>query len=170
MKRKCQICNSDFYIEDIRDKKGRFTGGSSCRQKYCSDECCKKAETIWQKKGREKRWFGGKREEILKRDNYKCRFCGSTERLMVHHEDGKGRKQHPREVTYIINNNVNNLITLCSSCHSKLHSTLYSNDEKKIEEVSKMMRLGFSNRKIGRELGMSHPTVAVIKKIIDKIS
>jgi len=50
------------------------------------------------------------REKILKRDDYKCKKCNSTQLLEVHH---KHRWLDSR------NNDENNLITLCRKCHSK---------------------------------------------------
>ena len=58
------------------------------------------------------RWNAIKKE-IKKRDNYKCRNenCKNKSKILsVHHKD------------FIkINNDYSNLITLCKSCHSKLH-------------------------------------------------
>ena len=59
------------------------------------------------------------RRAILRRDGYMCRVCdyapstillGKIQALHIHHID-KNRK----------NNEHSNLITLCPSCHSKLH-------------------------------------------------
>jgi 5-methylcytosine-specific restriction endonuclease McrA len=62
------------------------------------------------------RRFDGNREEVLKRDNYMCRHCRSGENLNVHHIDGNGRtSDNP-------NNEIDNLITLCLSCHMQLHA------------------------------------------------
>lgn len=49
------------------------------------------------------------RKLVLDRDNHRCRSCGSTDRLQVHHTIplSKGGK-----------NNLLNLKTLCFSCHS----------------------------------------------------
>lgn len=61
--------------------------------------------------------FFNMREQIRKRDNYTCQNCGMTEEehlivrgvnLSVHHID------YNRE-----NDNENNLITVCSSCHAR---------------------------------------------------
>lgn len=46
--------------------------------------------------------------KIKQRDHFACRLCGSTKKLVVHHID------HDRE-----NNDLSNLITLCSSCNVK---------------------------------------------------
>lgn len=57
------------------------------------------------------------RNNILKRDNYRCRICGSDSveaQLNVHHID--------------INRNHNepiNLVTLCRSCHRQVHNEGY---------------------------------------------
>ena len=65
------------------------------------------------------KWRADLRRDILQRDNYMCQTCeyapnliiiGKKMKLHVHHID-KNRK----------NNHHSNLITLCHSCHSKLH-------------------------------------------------
>ncbi len=59
--------------------------------------------------------FGNNRIKVLERDNYKCVKCGSINLICVHHIDGSGRgsKNH--------NNNLDNLITLCRTCHIEIH-------------------------------------------------
>ena len=49
-------------------------------------------------------------KEIKKRDSNKCTKCGGTRNLAVHHVDFDKKNDSPL-----------NLITLCKSCHSKLH-------------------------------------------------
>jgi hypothetical protein len=53
------------------------------------------------------RFFGGLREAVLKRDRIRCRVCGSGAALLVHHRDGHNERRL--------------LITLCISCHVRLH-------------------------------------------------
>jgi hypothetical protein len=53
------------------------------------------------------RFFGGMREEVLKRDRFRCRACGTRSRLVVHHRD---RGNEP-----------NVLITPCIRCHVRIH-------------------------------------------------
>ena len=50
------------------------------------------------------------REEVLKRDDYTCQHCGSKDDLMAHHKTPArmGGKDE-----------IDNLITLCRSCHCK---------------------------------------------------
>ncbi len=55
---------------------------------------------------------GQKREDILKRDDYKCRLCGSKTYLQIHHLT-------PKECGG--DDSVFNLITLCKSCHLFMH-------------------------------------------------
>ena len=53
-----------------------------------------------------------KRKERLELDGYKCQMCGTTEKLEVHH------------IKYdtLGNENMDDLITLCEHCHTKVHS------------------------------------------------
>lgn len=55
-------------------------------------------------------WFQ-KRRQTLERDNYRCKICGSTKKLHVHHII-------PRRLGG--NNELSNLITLCAACHERL--------------------------------------------------
>lgn len=60
-----------------------------------------------------KEWSPELRSQIRKRDCYKCQECGYTEdnlrcRLSIHHIDFNKK-----------NNNPDNLISLCKSCHTK---------------------------------------------------
>ena len=60
-----------------------------------------------------------KRKEILERDGYKCKWCGSPNNLQIHHRyyekypNGEKVKpwDYPNEA----------LITLCDECHKKAH-------------------------------------------------
>lgn len=56
--------------------------------------------------------WANKRFERLKKDNFQCQMCGSAKNLNVHH------------VTYerLGNEDMNDLVTLCNKCHSKVHS------------------------------------------------
>jgi 5-methylcytosine-specific restriction endonuclease McrA len=51
--------------------------------------------------------------KVIKRDKYICQMCKkipALDKLVVHHKD-RNRK----------NNSLTNLITLCRSCHGKIH-------------------------------------------------
>jgi hypothetical protein len=68
--------------------------------------CCR---LCYQRHYHSLRWFGGLRELILQRDRRRCRACGETKRLVVHHRTGDNAKQV--------------LITLCVRCHVSVHRT-----------------------------------------------
>jgi len=51
--------------------------------------------------------------QVLKRDGWRCQFCGSLQDLQVHHL--KFRSQSGSDVEQ-------NLITLCAECHRQMHS------------------------------------------------
>lgn len=60
--------------------------------------------------------FGGNKKHVLERDGYKCRECGKEKGLIVHHLDHSGSSENP-------NNEMDNLITLCRSCHMRHHAS-----------------------------------------------
>ena len=66
---------------------------------------------------RDNRFFGGNRKKALERDNYTCQHCGTQDHLQVHHIDGNGTTS-PKEQR---NNALENLLTLCCGCHSRVH-------------------------------------------------
>lgn len=114
--------------------------------------------------------FGGNREKAIKRDGYKCVRCGMTRKqhkrkygkdITVDHMDGKGSNV-PKEEK---NNSLENLQTLCISCHSKKdyirrthklpkdvwQMTLDGNKIKKWPSMNKIeVALGFHNQNIRR--------------------
>jgi 5-methylcytosine-specific restriction endonuclease McrA len=53
------------------------------------------------------------RRRILRRDGWRCQFCGAMANLEVHHQQFRSRAGEDSE---------ENLITLCASCHEELHS------------------------------------------------
>lgn len=55
---------------------------------------------------------------VKERDGYKCRVCGSSERLNAHHIKYKAKV--PEKATEIDNG-----ITLCRSCHRIAHKGVY---------------------------------------------
>lgn len=59
-------------------------------------------------------WFAV-RKIILKRDNYMCFMCKSTDDLVVHHMTYKNHKNE--------HNHKKDLITLCKDCHYDVHCT-----------------------------------------------
>lgn len=69
-----------------------------------------------------KRFFGGMKNTILIRDNFRCQICGLTEekcgqekeRLCIHHGDGNKK-----------NNSYWNLLTVCTACHRLIHLNFF---------------------------------------------
>ncbi|MBA3052294.1 MAG: HNH endonuclease [Candidatus Omnitrophica bacterium] len=114
----CKICNKNFYAKQCSEKYNRG--------KFCSRKCY--AEWLSQNNRGEAHpnWQGGKsfepyglkfnkqlKERIRIRDNFICQECGKTQnelkrKLAIHHIDYC--KQ---------NNNPDNLVSLCVSCHPK---------------------------------------------------
>ena len=52
------------------------------------------------------------REEVLRRDNWRCQSCGAMSNLEVHHKEFRSHLGEDSE---------ENLITLCTGCHGRVH-------------------------------------------------
>ena len=52
------------------------------------------------------------RNQILRRDGWRCQSCGSMSNLEVHHKDFRSHSGADSE---------ENLITLCNGCHTTIH-------------------------------------------------
>lgn len=52
------------------------------------------------------------RQQILRRDGWRCQSCGAMSNLEVHHKQFRSHSGHDSE---------QNLITLCTSCHARVH-------------------------------------------------
>lgn len=69
------------------------------------------------------RWYNI-RHLALKRDGYRCRDCGSVDRLEIHHRSYKHVKFHPKncdEINQEFIEELGDVMTLCKSCHMKRH-------------------------------------------------
>lgn len=64
----------------------------------------------------DKNRFNGRRDAVLERDGHKCRSCGSAENLVVHHE-----KRRTLGIRTDGHSQLDDLTTLCRSCHINLH-------------------------------------------------
>lgn len=53
------------------------------------------------------------RQQILRRDGWRCQACGTMSNLEVHHKQFRSHSGRDSE---------ENLITLCSTCHAGVHS------------------------------------------------
>ena len=52
------------------------------------------------------------RQQVLRRDSWRCQWCGAMSNLEVHHKQFRSQSGQDYE---------ENLITLCSECHSSVH-------------------------------------------------
>jgi len=52
------------------------------------------------------------RQQVLRRDGWRCQSCGTSSNLEVHHQQFRS---HGGDDTHL------NLITLCTTCHSRTH-------------------------------------------------
>ncbi len=53
------------------------------------------------------------RQQILRRDGWRCQSCGTMSNLEVHHREFRSHSGADSE---------ENLITLCTACHARVHS------------------------------------------------
>jgi 5-methylcytosine-specific restriction endonuclease McrA len=51
-------------------------------------------------------------QQVLRRDGWRCQWCGVMSNLEVHHQQFRSRSGDDSEV---------NLITLCTACHAGVH-------------------------------------------------
>ncbi len=52
------------------------------------------------------------RQQVLRRDGWRCQLCGTRSNLEVHHQQFRSHSGHDSE---------ENLITLCTQCHAGIH-------------------------------------------------
>jgi 5-methylcytosine-specific restriction endonuclease McrA len=52
------------------------------------------------------------RQQVLRRDGWRCQSCGAIANLEVHHKKSRSQCGDDSEL---------NLITLCSACHTRRH-------------------------------------------------
>ena len=52
------------------------------------------------------------RQQVLRRDGWRCQWCGAISNLEVHHREFRSHSGDDSE---------QNLITLCSACHAVVH-------------------------------------------------
>jgi 5-methylcytosine-specific restriction endonuclease McrA len=57
--------------------------------------------------------YEGLRQQVLRRDGWRCQLCGTMSNLEVHHREFRSHSGQDSE---------ENLITLCGRCHSTIHS------------------------------------------------
>lgn len=111
-------------------------------RRFCSDDCYKKwlSEEMKGEKwmGEDNpSWAGGQerhryygpnweeqREKALDRDGHECLICGSTDDLHVHHKTPIRQFDRETDRWYKLANALDNLVTLCNSCHKTVHTNV----------------------------------------------
>ena len=68
--------------------------------------------------------------KVMQRDKYKCRLCGTSLNLHLHHIDGRGKD---------LTNNVENCIILCENCHLNV---VHKNQKKYRPILKEMIKNG----------------------------
>jgi len=164
------------YRDKNRDKllaKARITSLAYGR-KHRKEIAIKKKEEYRKKKLKEnpnwiikseKEFWTGIRKKVLKRDNYTCQNCGSKRKLDIHHIDGSGSNNSRKEM----NNNINNLITLCHTCHMRLEFIKAGSfnkgewlEKKERNEMVCSLAESMSQSQIARDMGISRQRVNAI--------
>ena len=56
--------------------------------------------------------YGTLRNQVLRRDGWRCQLCGARSNLEVHHQEFRSHSGDDSE---------ENLITLCAACHAGVH-------------------------------------------------
>lgn len=125
----CKFCGNDFVVE--KTNKNR---------KYCSRECFLRMHSKVMKGKNNPSWVNGssyrkrsyrgedwdkQKIKCYKRDNYTCQLC-HTKCIGKKDFDGNNGKQiiqchHINGYIDERSNELDNLITLCASCHKKVH-------------------------------------------------
>jgi 5-methylcytosine-specific restriction endonuclease McrA len=54
------------------------------------------------------------RNQVLRRDSWRCQSCGAMSNLEVHHKEFRSQSGDDSD---------QNLITLCNACHARVHGS-----------------------------------------------
>jgi len=134
---KCANC-SDIVVKHPNEVRGEETTCSQqCLNEYLSEIRKGKANPQW--KGGRFLYYGpnwqDQRSKALERDDYSCEECDMTrdshyqhynEDLHVHHKVPRRQiidEDEPTFEQFELANSLDNLVTLCKSCHKKLEDT-----------------------------------------------
>lgn len=142
----CPSCNQELTLSAFKYQGSNPINGRSKNCRKCIHAIHKrnnrKPTTIRKKPA----WL----LNALERDNYQCRDCGTREgRLVVHHID-ESRKLGLAHM----NNSLDNLVTVCKSCHAHRHHQIISR-----AEVIKLRETGITFQEIANKLGLTRQRV-----------
>lgn len=112
----CEDCNSRGPSVVILEKLDVLENGDVNTDKRSVYLSFVEAKLKWNARGfvENNDRYSLNKDIVLHRDNNVCSICGNSENLVVHHIDGYKKG-------VLSNNQKEKLITLCRSCHSKVH-------------------------------------------------
>lgn len=119
--KKCLNCKKEFVVlkSQVRLRGGGKYCSNACRFQYCQGV----NSPVW--KGGYAKYYGPnwarQSRKTRRRDSYTCQFCGLKQkfpRLHVHHIVPLKQFNSDWEAA----NNLDNLITLCGPCHSRVEN------------------------------------------------
>jgi len=118
---------------------GKMFQPRSSRTKFCGRICASRAHSVCMIGKGNSNWRGGKtpyqlrnpfkklRQIVMERDGFKCTVCGKRGTYKIVKWRGKNRKRLTLVVHHIDmnpeNNQVENLVTICSTHHAILHKS-----------------------------------------------
>ena len=115
----CRQCGRQFerkrYMEQWSQDRGPFCG-FRCYGQWQKEHIAGEANPNYQPQSnrRQAAQWERNRLAVLERDGHRCVRCGSTKRLHVHHREAwQAHQADPHAL--------DNLETLCASCHRKSH-------------------------------------------------
>ena len=124
---RCKYCNM-LYNPNNLSVKSYLDYYDGTRNLYCSEGCKRSCPTYGQKKHEKGHKHTTSREVspelrkiVLEKDDWECQLCGKRKdqdrnlALHVHHIN-------PVKIDPILQNDIDNCITLCKKCHKKIHS------------------------------------------------
>ena len=119
----CEQCGKTFerkkYMQNWSQERGPFCGFSCYGQWQKENTSGPNNPNYSQSSVARDAWnYKTARATVLKRDNYQCVQCGSSRRLHVHHKNDPD------------NHALDNVETLCASCHKKRHPVPHGQDGK----------------------------------------
>lgn len=59
--------------------------------------------------------------DVMRRDEFRCKACGTNQKLIVHHKGGLEAPVSRWLATKGKSNDPNNIVTLCTTCHDSIH-------------------------------------------------
>lgn len=128
----CEWCGDENEYVPARAEHRRFCS-DDCYKSYLSEELrgerwAGEDNPAWSGGQERDRYYGPnwdeQRERTLERDGHECLICGSGENLHVHHKTPIRNYNRDTDRWYELANALDNLVTLCGSCHMKVHGNI----------------------------------------------